>query len=61
VVGLGGLGGAISGALVQPAIGIWLDFSKDSYAPLFIVAGSMYLLSLLIIHWLLPRFEQQPT
>ncbi|MGH9697661.1 MAG: MFS transporter, partial [Bryobacteraceae bacterium] len=60
VVGLGGLGGAIGGVLVQPAIGKWLDFSKDSYGPLFVVAGSMYLLSLLIIHLLLPRFEQ-PT
>jgi len=59
VVGLGGLFGALGGALAQPAIGIWLDFSKDSYAPLFIVAGSMYLLSLLVIHWLLPRFERQ--
>jgi MFS transporter, ACS family, hexuronate transporter len=58
VVGLGGLGGAIGGVLVQPAIGIWLDFSKDSYGPLFVVAGSMYLLSLLVIHLLLPRFEQ---
>jgi ACS family hexuronate transporter-like MFS transporter len=57
VVGLGGLGGAIGGVLVQPAIGIWLDFSKDSYGPLFVVAGSMYLLSLLIIHLLLPKFE----
>jgi MFS transporter, ACS family, hexuronate transporter len=59
VVGLGGLGGAIGGVLVQPAIGLWLDFSKESYAPLFAVAGSMYLVSLLVIHLLLPRFEQQ--
>ena len=59
VVGLGGLFGAIGGALAQPAIGIWLDFSKDSYAPLFLVAGSIYLVSLLVIHLLLPRFEQQ--
>jgi len=59
VVGVGGLFGAIGGALAQPAIGIWLDFSKDSYAPLFLVAGSIYLVSLLVIHLLLPRFEQQ--
>jgi ACS family hexuronate transporter-like MFS transporter len=59
VVGLGGLFGAIGGALAQPAIGIWLDFSKDSYAPLFLVAGSIYLVSLLVIHILLPQFEQQ--
>jgi len=59
VVGLGGLGGAIGGALVQPAIGIWLDFSKESYGPLFVVAGLLYLVSLLIIHRLLPTFDQQ--
>ena len=59
LVGLGGLGGAIGGMLAQPAIGRWLDFSKESYAPLFIVAGSIYLVALLIIHLLLPRFEQQ--
>ncbi len=59
VVGLGGLGGAIGGMLAQPAIGRWLDFSKESYAPLFILAGSIYLFALLVIHLLLPRFEQQ--
>jgi MFS transporter, ACS family, hexuronate transporter len=59
VVGLGGLGGAIGGALVQPAIGKWLDFSKEAYGPLFLVAGSMYLISLLGIHLLLPQFEQE--
>ncbi len=58
VVGLGGLGGAIGGMLVQPAIGKWLDFSGGSYAPLFLVAGSIYLVALLVIHLLLPRFEK---
>ncbi|MGA8028375.1 MAG: MFS transporter, partial [Bryobacteraceae bacterium] len=52
VVGLGGLGGAVGGMLAQPIIGRWLDFSKESYAPLFIVAGSMYLFALLLIHLL---------
>jgi MFS transporter, ACS family, hexuronate transporter len=59
IVGLGGLGGAIGGALVQPAIGIWLDFSKEAYGPIFISAGCMYLVSLLLIHRLLPRFVQE--
>jgi ACS family hexuronate transporter-like MFS transporter len=57
IVGLGGLGGAIGGALVQPGIGIWLDFSKESYGPLFMSAGCVYLVSLALIHWLLPKFE----
>jgi ACS family hexuronate transporter-like MFS transporter len=59
VVGLGGLGGAVGGALAQPAVGKWLDFSHESYAPLFFVAGCMYLFSLLIINLLLPRFRQE--
>jgi hypothetical protein len=45
--------------LAQPVIGRWLDFSHEAYAPLFFVAGSMYLVALLVIHLLLPRFEQQ--
>jgi hypothetical protein len=56
---LGGLGGAIGGMLVQPAVGLWLDFSKEAYAPIFFVAGSMYLIALFFIHRLLPKFEQQ--
>ncbi len=59
IVGLGQFGGAIGGMLVQPLIGRWLDISHQAYAPLFYVAGSMYLFSLLLIHLLLPRFEQQ--
>ena len=59
VIGLGGLGGAVGGMLAQPAIGHWLDFSGESYAPLFILAGSIYLFALALIHLLLPRFEQE--
>jgi ACS family hexuronate transporter-like MFS transporter len=58
IVGLGGLGGAIGGVLVQPAVGLWLDFSNKAYGPLFVVAGSLYLMSLLIIQLLLPDFRQ---
>lgn len=58
IVGLGGLAGAVGGMLVQPAIGKWLDFSGDVYAPIFFIAGSIYLVALLIIHLILPRFER---
>lgn len=58
VVGLGGMGGAIGGMLVAPAIGRWLDFSGKSYGPLFIFAGTAYLIALLIIHLLVPRIRQ---
>jgi ACS family hexuronate transporter-like MFS transporter len=55
VVGLGGMGGAIGGMVASPAIGYWLDFSHESYTPLFVLAGTMYLISLFIIHLLAPR------
>jgi ACS family hexuronate transporter-like MFS transporter len=58
VVGLGGMFGALSGAMVAPAIGYWLDYSNKSYGPLFIVAGSMYLIALGIIHLIVPRIER---
>ena len=59
VVGIGGLGGAIGGALVQPAVGKWLDLSHQAYAPLFFIAGSMYLFTLLVIHLIVPKFKQE--
>jgi ACS family hexuronate transporter-like MFS transporter len=58
VVGLGGFGGAVGGMLVAPAVGYWLDFSNEAYGPLFVVAGLMYLFTLLVIHLLLPRIQQ---
>jgi ACS family hexuronate transporter-like MFS transporter len=59
VVGLGGLGGAVGGIIVSPLVGKWLDISHQAYAPLFFIAGSMYLFALLIVHLLLPRFKQE--
>jgi len=59
VVGLGGMGGAVGGIIVSKAIGVWLDLSHQLYAPLFFIAGSMYLVSLLIIQLLVPRFKQE--
>jgi ACS family hexuronate transporter-like MFS transporter len=55
VVGLGGFAGAIGGMLVAPAIGYWLDLSKGAYEPLFLGAGTAYLLAFGIIQWLAPR------
>jgi MFS transporter, ACS family, hexuronate transporter len=57
VVGLGGFGGAIGGMLVAPVIGYWLDFSHESYGPLFLTAGFMYVITFVIIHLLLPRLK----
>ena len=58
VIGLGGFGGALAGMIAAPAIGLWLKWSHDRYAPLFIGAGLAYLVALAIIQLLIPRFEQ---
>ncbi len=55
VAGFGGMGGAFGGMLVAPAIGWWLDYSHKSYGPIFIAAGSAYLIALTVIHLLLPK------
>jgi ACS family hexuronate transporter-like MFS transporter len=58
VVGLGGLGGAVGGMLMAPAVGYWLKWSNSFYGPLFVVAGCAYLIALAVIHLLVPKLEQ---
>jgi ACS family hexuronate transporter-like MFS transporter len=56
VVGLGGMLGAVGGIVLSKTIGYILQYTK-SYLPIFIIAGSGYLLALLIVHLLAPRME----
>ncbi|HTQ57828.1 MAG TPA: MFS transporter [Bryobacteraceae bacterium] len=55
VVGLGGLAGAVGGMLIAPTVGYWLDWSHNLYAPLFVIAGSVYLAAVAVIHWIEPQ------
>jgi ACS family hexuronate transporter-like MFS transporter len=57
VIGMGGLAGGVSGLLISPAVGYWLDFSNGSYRPIFVVAGTAYLLAFTIIHTFVPRLK----
>ncbi len=54
VVGIGGMAGAVGGMLIAKFVGYVLDLS-NSYAPIFAVAGSAYLLALLSLHIVSPR------
>jgi MFS transporter, ACS family, hexuronate transporter len=54
VVGIGGTAGGIGGMLVATAAGFILELT-GSYMSLFIMAGSMYLIALAIIHFLVPK------
>jgi len=56
VVGLGGMLGSVGGMLAAKTIGQTLERTKN-YLPIFIVAGTGYLLALLIVHLLAPRME----
>ena len=56
VVGIGGMVGAISGMLVDFALGQGLDASGNSfYFWMFLVAGLLYMVILGIIHLMLPK------
>lgn len=56
VVGIGGLGGAVGGAMIAAFVGFLLE-TTGSYVPVFMLAGSAYLLALLVVHLLAPRLE----
>jgi len=56
VVGIGGMAGAVGGMLIAKIVGYVLEWT-GSYLPVFIIAGSMYLIALLFIHLLVPRME----
>jgi len=54
LVGIGGTAGAIGGMLLAKYAG-WVLDRIGSFAPIFALAGSAYLLALLVIHVLSPR------
>ena len=55
-IGIGGTVGALGGMFVATAAGFILEFT-GSYYSLFLIAGSMYLIALAIIHFLVPNLE----
>jgi ACS family hexuronate transporter-like MFS transporter len=56
VVGIGGMAGAIGGMFIALIVGEVLQ-RTGSYVPIFLIAGSAYLVALAIIHLLVPRLE----
>ncbi len=56
VIGIGGMCGAIGGMLIAKVIGYILEWT-GSYVPIFIIAGSAYLIAFVIVHLLAPRLE----
>ncbi len=58
MIGIGGAAGAVGGMAMAQYTGIVLE-RTGSYWPIFAVAGSVYLLALLVIHMLVPRLGQR--
>jgi MFS transporter, ACS family, hexuronate transporter len=56
VVGIGGFGGAVGGMFIAAFTG-WMLQVTGSYVPMFVIAGSVYLIALAFIHLLAPRME----
>lgn len=56
VVGFGGMAGAIGGMSIAKVTGAILE-STGSYLPVFIIAGSAYLVALACVHILSPKLE----
>lgn len=56
VVGIGSFGGAIGGAMIATFTGFLLQ-ATHSYLPIFLIAGSVYLIALLVIQSLSPRLQ----
>ena len=56
VVGIGGMSGAVGGMFMAMLVGAILQ-ATGSYVTIFIIAGSAYLVALLVIHILVPRLE----
>ena len=56
VVGIGGMAGGIGGMLIALLVGQILQ-RTGSYVTIFIIAGSAYLVALLVIHLFAPRME----
>jgi ACS family hexuronate transporter-like MFS transporter len=56
VVGLGGFAGALGGVAISTVVGFLLQ-TTGSYIPVFIMAGSAYVVALAAVHAIAPRLE----
>jgi ACS family hexuronate transporter-like MFS transporter len=56
VVGFGGMAGAVGGMAIAKVTGFILE-TTGSYLPVFLIAGSAYLVALAIVHLLMPKLE----
>jgi ACS family hexuronate transporter-like MFS transporter len=57
VVGIGGMLGSVGGMIFAKVVGWITTYTGGSYAPIFIMTATGYLLALLMVHLLAPRMQ----
>jgi hypothetical protein len=57
VVGLGGMAGALGGMIMQACAGVIKEVTK-SYVAMFVIAGTVYVLAVVLLHLLAPRLQR---
>ena len=57
VVGFGGFAGGVGGILIAEFAGRVLNANPKYYLPMFVIAGTVYLVALAVVHALAPRLE----
>jgi MFS transporter, ACS family, hexuronate transporter len=58
VIGIGGMAGAVGGVMFAVVTGVILQLRPGDYSINFMIAGSIYLITLAVVHLLVPRLEQ---
>jgi ACS family hexuronate transporter-like MFS transporter len=58
VIGIGGMAGAVGGVMFAVVTGVMLQLRPGDYTINFLIAGSIYLITLGVVHLLVPRLEQ---
>ena len=61
VVGIGGFLGSMSAVLASELTGRVLERNPSFYLPMFIVAGSVYVVALIAVHMFTPKMEPAPV
>ncbi len=60
VTGIGGMAGSVGGVLFSGGVG-WVLMHYHRYSILFVISSTVYLLALLLVRLMVPRFERIPV
>ena len=56
VIGIGGMLGGVGGMVMAKSVG-WVLDTIGGYGPIFAVCGSIYIIALIVVHLLMPKYD----